>query len=89
MSEEDGRNSVRATDRAKYWYETAEGALNRVLASAWQPEADVADLLRAQSWAARNQYRGDKDLATGLRATYILLKRIDERLQRLERSQHR
>lgn len=44
----------------------------RVLASAWQPEADVTELLRAQSWAARNQYRGDKDLATGLRATYIL-----------------
>ena len=84
MSEEVSQNSARATDRAKYWYETAEGAISRVHATAWRNDMDIVDILRAQSWAARSQYFGDKEIAVGLRATYILLKQIDDRLKRLE-----
>jgi hypothetical protein len=46
-------------------------------------------MIRAQSWALRSQFKGDRDMAIALRATYILLKQIDQRLQRLERAQQR
>jgi hypothetical protein len=89
MADEFGPSSERPTERANYWYETAEGALNRVAATAWKGDMDIADMIRAQSWALRSQFRGDKDMAVGLRATYILLKQIDQRLQRLEQAQKR
>ena len=89
MANEIGPHSERPTDNARYWYEAAEGALNRVAATAWNGKTDLAEMMRAQSWAMRNQVMGDKSLAIGLRATYILLKQIDQRLQRLERAQQR
>ena len=89
MTQEVGPNSGRPTEKATYWYETAEGALNRVHATAWTSGSDIAEMIRAQSRALRSQFKGDRDMAIALRATYILLKQIDQRLQRLERAQQR
>jgi hypothetical protein len=89
MPNDMGPNSERPTDKAAYWYDTAEGALNRVHAAAWTPGMDLSEMITAQSWAMRSQFKGDREMATALRATYILLKQIDQRLQRLEQTQRR
>jgi hypothetical protein len=89
MSDENRRESVRPTERAKYWYQAAQGVIAQISATVYKQNMDLPEMIRAHSWAMRNQLFGDQEIATGLRATYILLQQIDKRLERLEQAQRR
>jgi hypothetical protein len=50
------------------------------------PEKGDNQLIRYLGWILREIAHGNQELATGLRATYILLEKVDQRLARLEQS---
>jgi hypothetical protein len=50
------------------------------------PDKSPNELIRYVGWVLREIAHGNQELATGVRATYILLEKVDQRLARLEQS---
>ena len=73
--------SNRPTERAIQHYVEASNVSQQMT-----PNKDNNELIRYLGWIMREMAKGDAESATGLRATYILLEKVDQRLARIEQS---
>jgi hypothetical protein len=73
--------SERPTENASQHYNEA-ASISRQMT----PDKSDNELIRYLGWILREIAFGNQELATGLRATYIMLERVDQRLTRLEQS---
>lgn len=73
--------SERPTESASEHYREASSISRQMT-----PDKSKNQLIRYLGWILREIALGNQDLATGLRATYIMLEKVDQRLTRLEQS---
>ena len=71
------------TERANELYDIAIQVISNARHSSF-PKTD--DLINQLAWGHRSWVMADQQIATAIRATYILLEKVDQRLERLERS---
>ena len=72
-----------STEKAHYWYDTAVQVISNARLG------DPAEYDKKVAWGFRAWAMGDMELATALGATYSLLEKIDQRLDRIERAMRR
>lgn len=73
----------RPTDKAKEYYDIAI----QVITSARHGNFKSTDELIGQiAWGQRSWLMGEQELATALRATYLLLEKVDQKLDRILQS---
>ena len=75
----------RPTDKAREYYDIAI----QVITGAKHKNKSTDDLISQIAWGQRSWLMGDQELATAVRATYILLEKVDQRLDRIEQSLRR
>ena len=76
----------RPTEKADEYYNTAI----QVISNARHAHFNTTnDLINQLAWGQRSALMGDQQLATALRATYILLEKVNQRLDRIEQSLRR
>ena len=78
-------DSDRPTEQADKLYEAAQ----LVLARAGRNSHNTDKFRQELAWGLTDMARAHRRLSTGLRATYILLEKIERRLDHLEQSQRR
>jgi hypothetical protein len=74
----------RSTDAAKEYFETAIQVITQARIHESGDELD-----KKVAWGMRAWLMGESELATGLRATYVLLEQVNHKLDRLEQSLRR
>ena len=76
----------RPTDQAKEYYDIAI----QVITSAKHGNSkSTNDLIEKIAWGQRSWLMGDQQLSIALRATYILLEQVNQKLDRLEQAMRR
>jgi hypothetical protein len=74
----------RPTDEAKQFFDIAIQVITQA-----RHEGNSDATINKMAWGMRSWLMGEMHLATGLRATYILLETIDKKLDRIEQSLRR
>jgi len=78
-------DKMRPTDRAKYMFSAAEAALS--VARSWATtDGQKMDYSYLMIDSVSAIAKGMSDMATSIRATYLLLEKVDRRLDQIERS---
>lgn len=71
------------TEKANEYYDTAIQVISNARHANF---GKTDDLINQLAWGHRSWIMGDQQIATAIRATYLLLEKVDQRLERLERS---
>ena len=81
--------SERPTESAAGWYSDADKLFETVWMMKGRSEIDLMSFLAGLARALHFSSKGNIDMATALRSTYIKLEEIDRRLARIETGRQR
>ena len=73
----------RPTDKAKEYYDIA---IQVITGAKHKNFTSTNDLIAQIAWGQRSWLMGDQELATAVRATYLLLEKVNHRLEKLEQT---
>jgi hypothetical protein len=76
----------RPTEQANSYYDIA---IQVITSARHGNPRSTNDILDKMAWGQRSWLMGDQQLATALRATYVLLEQVDKKLDRLEQAMRR
>jgi hypothetical protein len=81
--------SERPTESAAGWYSKADELFKMIWMMKGRNEIELMSFLAGLAQALHFSSKGNIDMATGLRATYLKLEEIDRRLARIETGRQR